>query len=190
VTYRADKLDPPRMNESPMQLFRWRQRVFELLNGIQTILAGSIEMSSITIGSSTYTDIQESIEQVVSIIETQISPLLEAHKSRHETGGADEINVDGLVGELGDDQPPKAHANEKHSVTFEDTANKDIASGYAGLNSVSRINKGVDTEDDIIVDSDTKGLVLKDSQATPHYWRLTVSSIGGLVITDAGVDKP
>jgi len=33
-----------------------------------------------------------------------------AHASSHENGGADEISVAGLSGELADDQPPKAHA--------------------------------------------------------------------------------
>ena len=32
-----------------------------------------------------------------------------AHHETHEEGGADEINVAGLHGELADDQPPKAH---------------------------------------------------------------------------------
>ena len=33
-----------------------------------------------------------------------------AHAATHENGGADEISVAGLSGELADDQPPKAHA--------------------------------------------------------------------------------
>jgi len=32
-----------------------------------------------------------------------------AHKASHENGGADEISVAGLSGELADNQPPKAH---------------------------------------------------------------------------------
>jgi hypothetical protein len=32
-----------------------------------------------------------------------------AHKARHENGGADEVSVAGLSGELADDQPAKAH---------------------------------------------------------------------------------
>ncbi len=32
-----------------------------------------------------------------------------SHASRHEDGGADEISVDSLSGELADDQPPKSH---------------------------------------------------------------------------------
>jgi len=67
---------------------------------------------------------------------------------------------------------------------------KDAVSGYAGLNASSRITKGVDTTDDIIVDLATKGLVLKDTQGTPHYWRVTISTLGVLTTTDLGTTKP
>lgn len=40
------------------------------------------------------------------------------HASTHENGGADEINVGGLSGELADPQPPKSHGNEAHDHTF------------------------------------------------------------------------
>jgi len=70
------------------------------------------------------------------------------------------------------------------------TSQKDAASGYAGLNASSRTTKGVDTTDDIIVDLATKGLVLKDTQGTPHYWRVTVSVLGVLTTTDLGTTKP
>ena len=56
-----------------------------------------------------------------------------AHAATHELGGGDDINVAGLSGELADDQPPKAHDNAAHSVTFEDQANKGVAGGYCGL---------------------------------------------------------
>ncbi len=54
----------------------------------------------------------------------------------------------------------------------------------------TRSPRGVDTTDDIIVDLATKGLVLKDTQGTPHYWRLTVTTLGVLVTTDLGTTKP
>ena len=40
------------------------------------------------------------------------------HSARHESGGADVINVGGLSGELADPQPPKSHGNEAHDATF------------------------------------------------------------------------
>ena len=73
---------------------------------------------------------------------------------------------------------------------IENLPNKDAASGYAGLNASSRITKGVDTTDDVIIDLATKGLVLKDTQGTPHYWRITIDNVGALVITDVGTTKP
>jgi len=54
----------------------------------------------------------------------------------------------------------------------------------------TRSSRGVDTVDDVIVDDATNGLVLKDTQATPHYWRITVNNVGVLVITDLGTTKP
>lgn len=54
------------------------------------------------------------------------------------------------------------------------------------------INRKADMDGsaDIIIDSATKGLVLKDTQGTPHYWRLTVDNTGALVTTDLGTSKP
>lgn len=75
-------------------------------------------------------------------------------------------------------------------VDAQNTSGKNAANGYAGLNSVSRITKGVDTTDDIIIDLATKGLVLKDTAGTPHYWRITVTTAGVLTITDLGTTKP
>ena len=69
-------------------------------------------------------------------------------------------------------------------------SNKNIASGYAGLNGVSRTIRGVDTTDDLIVDLATKGLVLKDTAATPVYWRVTISTSGVLTTTSLGTTKP
>lgn len=38
-----------------------------------------------------------------------------AHKTSHQEGGTDEINVAGLSGELADDQPVKSHTIDKHT---------------------------------------------------------------------------
>lgn len=35
-----------------------------------------------------------------------------------------------------------------------------------------------------------KGVVLKDDAGTPHYWRITVSSLGVLAVTDTGTTPP
>lgn len=68
------------------------------------------------------------------------------------------------------------------------TTHKDAANGYAGLNGVSRITKGVDTTDDIITDSTAKGPVMKSPNG--HYWRAAISNIGVVTWTDLGTTKP
>jgi len=68
------------------------------------------------------------------------------------------------------------------------TTHKNAVSGYAGLNGVSRTIKGVDTTDDVITDSTTKGPVLKSPNG--HYWRGTISNLGVVTWTDLGTTKP
>lgn len=79
---------------------------------------------------------------------------------------------------------------EAADALYQLLSQKNAASGYAGLNSVSRTTKGVDATDDLIVDSSGKGLVLKDTAGTPHYWRVQVTTLGLLTITDLGTTKP
>lgn len=64
----------------------------------------------------------------------------------------------------------------------------DQANGYAGLNASSRTTKGVIAADDVIVDSDTKGLVLKSPNL--HYWRATIDNAGSVTWTDLGTTPP
>lgn len=68
------------------------------------------------------------------------------------------------------------------------TSQKDSPSGYAGLNASSRVTKGIDTTDDIITDSTTKGTVMKSPNG--HYWRATISNLGVITWTDLGTTKP
>ena len=67
-------------------------------------------------------------------------------------------------------------------------AARDAANGYAGLNASTRVDKGVDTTDDVIVDSTTRGVVLKSPNL--HYWRVSISNAGVLTWTDLGLTKP
>ncbi len=80
-------------------------------------------------------------------------------------------------------------AADPHPV-YQLRSEKDTPTGYAGLDAASRIVKGVDTQDDLVIDLATKGIVFKDTQATPHYWRLNIDNSGGLVVTDLGTVKP
>lgn len=63
-----------------------------------------------------------------------------------------------------------------------------VANGVAGMNTSSRITKGMDAVDDIILDTNTKGIVLKDAVGT--YWRLGVSTLGVLTLANLGTTKP
>jgi hypothetical protein len=56
------------------------------------------------------------------------------------------------------------------------------------LNSDQRSTTGVDTQDDLIVDNDAKGLVLKND-TDGHYYRLTMVS-GSPSWADLGATKP
>lgn len=59
---------------------------------------------------------------------------------------------------------------------------------HALLDEAGRMINGVDTTDDVIVDSATRGLVLKGTDG--HYWRITVGPLGLLTQTDLGTTKP
>lgn len=53
-----------------------------------------------------------------------------------------------------------------------------------------QIDTKLNVTGDVTVNDNTKGFVLKDTQATPHYWRITVSVVGALVVTDLGTVEP
>lgn len=73
---------------------------------------------------------------------------------------------------------------------YQKESEKDQPAGYAGLNANSRTTAGVITTDDLIVNLSTKGLILKDSAGTPHFWRISVSTLGVLTTTDLGTSPP
>lgn len=58
---------------------------------------------------------------------------------------------------------------------------------YNGLQG-TRVTKGTDTTDDVIIDNSGKGLVLKSPNG--HYWRATISNAGVVTWTDLGTTKP
>lgn len=75
------------------------------------------------------------------------------------------------------------------------TGTPTTVSGYgitdaATLGAGSRVEQGTDTTDDIIIDDYTKGIVLKDNNGPPHYWRITVNNSGTLIVADIGTTKP
>lgn len=64
----------------------------------------------------------------------------------------------------------------------------DIYDNLEGGSYPGRLTKGVDTTDDIVIDSSTAGLVLLDTAG--HYWRIKVNTSGVLTTTDLGITKP
>lgn len=62
------------------------------------------------------------ITVIVTAGEPPTPPIVTDHATQHEEGGTDEVNVDGLSGELKDDQPAKDHAG-KHEQGGADELN-------------------------------------------------------------------
>lgn len=67
-------------------------------------------------------------------------------------------------------------------------SNRNANGGYAGLDSVQRVQRGVDTTDDLIVVTTTKGVVLRSPDG--NYWRGTISNLGVVTWTNLGLTKP
>jgi hypothetical protein len=65
--------------------------------------------------------------------------------------------------------------------------NGNIADTIADTGS-SRNRNGSDTTDDIIIDNADAGLVLKSPDG--DYWRIQVTNLGALTITNLGATKP
>lgn len=52
-----------------------------------------------------------------------------AHSTEHENGGTDEISVEGLSGDLADAQDPKSHDNARHTTNYADDAHDHSSTG-------------------------------------------------------------
>jgi hypothetical protein len=65
---------------------------------------------------------------------------------------------------------------------------RDAANGYAGLNNVSRVDKGLTTTDYVIAASSTKGFTMQSPNG--HYWVATISNTGTVTWTDFGTTSP
>jgi hypothetical protein len=62
------------------------------------------------------------------------------HNNRHESGGADELSVDGLSGDLADAQDPKTHDNTAHNPNFAEDPHNNTAHSETYIT-------GIDTAD-------------------------------------------
>lgn len=47
-----------------------------------------------------------------------------------------------------------------------------------------------DRTKDVVFTDAAKGIVFKDAQATPHFWRMTIDNAGAPVFTDIGTTAP
>lgn len=100
------------------------------------------------------------------------------------------VQTDDLTGRLRDSGKVVTDFAEVTALgSYQATSEKDSANGYAGLTG-QRTTKGVDAQDDIVIDLATKGLVLKDTASPAHYWRVSVSILGVLTTTDLGTVRP
>jgi len=107
-----------------------------------------------------------------------------------DTSALDHNSLQSLQGGSTTERYHLTAADAAKATNAQVTTEKDANNGYAGLNASGRTTKGVDTPNDVIIDLATKGLVLKDTQATPHYWRVTITNLGILQTTDLGTTKP
>ncbi len=80
-----------------------------------------------------------------------------SHDSSHENGGADEISVAGLSGELADDQPPKAHGSADHSGDIGAASQITNDSSVSG----SKVKEALETLDSTITALEN-GLIHRD----------------------------
>ncbi|OCL28621.1 hypothetical protein U472_00240 [Orenia metallireducens] len=74
----------------------------------------SIVLAEVTTSGGTITNISDKRQQILTLVD--LKNLIDNHTSRHEKGGADELNVNGLSGELSDPQLAKI-TNLSGSVT-------------------------------------------------------------------------
>lgn len=68
MTYKSERLPPPPKTESKEEWHRWFYRVFELLNGIRTILADGIEISPAPVGQIAGITLQNMAEQIDTLL--------------------------------------------------------------------------------------------------------------------------
>lgn len=86
-------------------------------------------MTKIRANALTELEVRRALQQIDGVLNTTLLN----HHTRHENGGADEINVAGLSGELVDPQPPKTHASSHQNGGADE-----VATATAAANAVPK----------------------------------------------------
>lgn len=90
------------------------------------------------------------------------------HNDRHEDGGADELDVDGLSGVLADQQDPQSHGNDRHTENFIPDTEIGAEDGVASLGSDGKLVDGqvpsLAITDVSVVDSESDLTTLTDAE--------------------------
>lgn len=112
------------------------------------------------------------------------------------TQWANTANTSALAAVYSGDTPPfgvRAFFNTG-VATAVGVINKGVASQSAALlqnqNSAGTVLSSFNAGGTLVSDVAAGGVVLKDTQATPHYWRVTVSNTGVLTTADLGTTRP
>lgn len=111
------------------------------------------------------------------------------HNARHESGGEDELSVEGLSGDLADVQDPKSHDNARHTENYIPDSEIGASNGVASLDGNGVLTAGqvpdlaitevftVDTESDLTSQSDAEigdvGIITNKDADTNNAFILT-----------------
>lgn len=133
--------------------------------GKQFILSGMVTSPGDTVPSN---DILNPTTVTVIAGEPPDPPAVTPHKSQHEDGGNDEINVDGLFGQLHDPQELAAHASS-HEVDGADELNIGGLPGQAADRQLPTVHGNDEHSPDFASEeyADT-AIVMHNARITPH----------------------
>lgn len=128
MTYRADKLPPPPKTDNYQERYRWYYRIFEVINGVVTLLASGIETTPRT--NITATDLDSALGQIDLLI-----PDVNEHAALPGTSGtpgAGNKYVTDADPRNTNSRTPTAHATTHVSTGSDPIANA-VSGGASGL---------------------------------------------------------
>jgi len=138
LTYSSEKLRPPKAVEDPRDEYRWRYRVFELLNGIQTILGTGVEVTAAGVITET------TLQGVIGQLNTLIAALQAADTALTAADAAHVAAADPHTGYLTQSEGDAAYAPITKGVTNGDTHDHSGGDG-AQINHTALSNIGTNT---------------------------------------------